>query len=162
MGTLPLVNYDMPEAYTLGVVGYCPPSEFDEDEARRMINEGYDQVEREHSDQEIQVAAGLSYCGVLGIAYEEAVKRDWKTIGIAPQQAVDNYELFPVDETQVVGEKFGDESATFVSAIDGLLRVGGGPQSKREAAVVRESGRDVIEFELALITEETRARVEKL
>lgn len=147
--------------FNLGVVGYCPPSRFDEDEARRMINEGFDQVTIEHPDTEINVVSGLTYVGVLGIAYEEARKRGWATTGIACKKAED-HPLFPVDKKQIVGENWGDESETFVNSIDGILRVGGGPQSKREVGMVQEKGGDVIEFELTLIADETRNRISDL
>ena len=62
----------------------------------------------------------------------------------------------------IVGENWGDESETFVRSIDGILRVGGGGQSKREVAAVREKGGEVIEYELALITEETRKKIGEL
>lgn len=151
----------MAEKYNLGVVGYCPPSHFDEDEARKMVNEGFDQVAANHPDAEINVVSGLTHVGVLGIAYEEARKRGWKTTGIACKKA-EEHKLFPVDEKQIVGENWGDESETFINSIDGILRVGGGQQSKREVGIVQEKGGEVIEFELALITEETRERIADL
>jgi len=151
----------MAEKFNLGVVGYCPPSRYMEDEARRMVNEGFDQVATKHPDEEINVVSGLTHVGVLGIAYEEAQKRGWKTTGIACKKAED-YPLFPVDEKQIVGKNWGDESETFIDSIDGILRVGGGPQSKREVAMVEEKGGEVIEFELALITDGTRERIADL
>jgi len=151
----------MAERYNLGVVGYCPPSRFDEDEARRMVNEGFDQVAATHPNTEINIVSGLTHVGVLGIAYEEAQKRGWRTTGIACKKAQE-HRLFPVDEQQIVGENWGDESKTFIDSIDGILRVGGGPQSKREVGMVRDKVGETIEFELALITEETRERIADL
>ncbi|MBU1151945.1 hypothetical protein KJ632_03925 [Patescibacteria group bacterium] len=147
--------------YNFGVVGYCPPSHFDEDEAKIMINKGFDQISTNHPDAEINIVSGLTNVGVLAIAYEEAQKRGWKTSGIACKKA-EEYPLFPVDDKKIVGENWGDESQTFINSIDGILRVGGGPQSKQEVRLVREKGGEVIEFELALITEETREKISDL
>ena len=151
----------MAERYNLGVVGYCPPSRFDEEAARRMVNEGFDKVAATHPNTEINVVSGLTHVGVLGIAYEEAQKRGWRTTGIACKKAQE-HRLFPVDEQQIVGENWGDESKTFIASIDGILRVGGGPQSKREVGMVRDKGGETIEFELALISEQTRERIADL
>lgn len=147
--------------YNLGVVGYCPPSCFDEDEARRMVREGFDKFAAQHPDLEINIVSGLTNVGVLKIAYEEATKRGWKTTGIACEKA-QNYELFPVDEQEIVGKNWGDESARFVEIIDGILRVGGGIQSKKEVNAVIEKGGDVIEYELALIQDVVKNSVDKI
>ncbi len=151
----------MSKEFNLGVVGYCPPSKFDETEARTMINEGYDRFAALHSGVSMKVVSGLTNVGVLAIAYEEAAKRGWKTVGIACKKAQEHV-LYPVDESHIVGENWGDESLTFVHSVDGLLRVGGGAQSKREAKMIAEKGGEVIEYELALITDETRKSIEKL
>lgn len=39
---------------------------------------------------------------------------------------------FPCNRQTIVGERWGDESETFLSSIDVLLRFGGGPQSQAE------------------------------
>ena len=129
----------MGKKLNLGVVGYCPPSRFDETTARDLVKKGFDALATAHPDAEITVVSGLTNVGVLKIAYEEARDRGWRTVGIACKKAAD-YELFPVDEVRIVGENWGDESATFVSSVDAMLRVGGGPQSKREAELVRAGG----------------------
>lgn len=151
----------MSEKLNIGVVGYCPPSRFDENEARRMINEGYDQFQERHPGREIRIISGLTNVGVLKIAYEEARKRRWEITGITNETAAREYELFPVDSQTIVGKTWGDESQTFVDAIDGILRVGGGPQSKREVQQIRERGGEVIEFELEKILDTTRTDVTK-
>ncbi|MFT7121906.1 MAG: hypothetical protein ACJAZ9_002094 [Neolewinella sp.] len=43
----------------------------------------------------------------------------------------------PVDKAILHGEKFGDESAGFVEYVDGLIRVGGGPQSRKEVELFK-------------------------
>lgn len=134
----------------IGVVGYCPPTRFDTDKALQLIRKAYDQVKEIYPDQSITIVSGLTDVGVIGIAYREAVQRNWRTAGIACRQAL-NHALFPVDEQQIVGEKWGDESATFLANLDLLVRVGGGAQSHAETAAIKMSGRPVIEYELAAL-----------
>ncbi len=134
-----------------GVVGYCPPSKFDEVEARRMICEAYDQITQENPGKEIIIVSGLTNVGVLAIAYKEAVERGWQTVGIACKQA-EEHELFPVTEKAIVGDNWGDESETFLSAIDSMIRIGTGPQSVSECAVVAGRGQKTYEFDLPMIS----------
>lgn len=131
----------------VGVVGYCPPTKFDEVEARRMVVDAFDHIAAEHADYEIEVVSGLTNVGVLGIAYEEAVKRGWKTVGIACKKALE-HPLFPVDEMIMEGENWGDESPRFLSSIDMMVRIGGGKQSARETEEVKSSGRQALEYDL--------------
>jgi len=151
----------MSEKFNLGVVGYCPPSHFDEDEARKLVNEGFDKFAAKHPNAEINVVSGLTHVGVIGIAYEEAQKRGWRTTGIACEKAKE-HSLFPVDDQQIVGKNWGDESETFIEAIDGILRIGGGRQSKTEVALVQKNNGEAIEYELDLITVKTRDQIENL
>lgn len=58
------------------------------------------------------------------------------------------YKCFPVDDVVIVGNSWGDESPTFLSMIDVLIRIGGGKQSHHEADLARIQGKRVIEFEL--------------
>jgi hypothetical protein len=85
------------------------------------------------------LVSGLTDCGVPGIAYRVATRMGLATVGISARQALRvRAGLFPVDRRILVGRRFGDESAAFVAMIDALIRVGGGPQSRREAAMFRE------------------------
>ena len=137
----------------LGVVGYCPPTKFDEVKALELIKHAYDRVEDDFPEYRIIVVSGLTNIGVLKIAYEEAKRRDWKTAGIACKKAYsykDNW--FPVDEEPIIiGENWGDESQAFINSIDALVRIGSGPQSLKEAEQVRRMGKPTYEYELAKI-----------
>lgn len=145
----------MMKKLSIGVAGYCPPSNFDIKEARRMINEAYDDIEKKYQDYQIEIVSGLSYVGVLAIAYEEAVKRKWRTVGIASKKVL-TYPLFPVDEKIIVGNSWGEESPTFISRIDGIVRIGMGEQSLRETKEVRESGKPTWEYDLPLLDQITQ------
>ncbi len=86
---------------------------------------------------QIHIVAGLTNVGVSSIAYRLAKEFGFFTVGIAPQQAF-RFELFPVDEQHIVGNKFGEESEFFLRSISQLIRIGGGPQSMREIQMARE------------------------
>src|SRR3989338_3040686 len=118
----------------LGVAGYCSKN-FDECEALSLVRQAYNEVVRDFPAREIIVVSGLTNVGVLALAYTKAKTRAWKTRGIVCKKAYDfKSNWFPVDEEPiVVGENWGDESETFVNSIDALIRIGGGPQSRREA-----------------------------
>ncbi|MBI2045070.1 hypothetical protein HYT23_03355 [Candidatus Pacearchaeota archaeon] len=137
----------------VGVVGYCPPSRFDEGEARIRIREAYDKIMADFPDIEIIIVSGLTNAGVLKLAYEEAKIRNWKTAGVACKKAYnlrDNW--FPVDESPIViGENWGDESPAFLRNIEALVRVGGGKQSFREAEEMKNRKAYVIEYDLPIL-----------
>ncbi len=133
----------------VGVVGYCPPSRFDIEQARAYIEEAFDQVEARYSCLDIVIVSGLCDVGVPAIAYAEAKRRGWRTVGFTSEQALTSgYPLFPVDEQIIVGKKWGDESLVFVAYVGMLVRVGGGPQSHDEADRVKRSGRLVWAYNL--------------
>lgn len=134
----------------IGVVGYCPPTKFDEIEARRLIVEAYSEVAKHYTGDSLTIVSGLTNVGILAIAYEEAVKRNWTTVGIACAK-VAGHALFPVDEKVIVGESWGDESATFTSMLDGMIRVGGNKQSLRETNEVKAQGLPVWEYNLPVL-----------
>lgn len=135
----------------IGVVGYCPPTAFDENEARRMIKDAYDQIAEQFAGKTIIIVAGLTDVGVLAIAYEEAVRRHWMTAGIACKRAVE-HPLFPVDMKQIVGENWGDESPAFVALLDAIIRIGNGKQSIRETEAVKAKGLPTFEYDLPAFT----------
>ncbi len=137
----------------LGVVGYCPPSKFDESKALEYIIDGYNKIQQDFPYKNITVVSGLTNVGVIKIAYEEAKRRNWKTAGVACKKAYDYKESwFAVDESPViVGEKWGDESSTFTNSIDTILKIGGGPQSIREFEEIRKEGKPVYQYDLPKI-----------
>ena len=136
--------------WRVGVVGYCPPSQFDENEARRMINEAYDKVVVYSGPAPVAIVSGLTNVGVLAIAYEEAVKRGWRTVGVACKRAME-HQLFPVDEQLVVGDNWGDESSAFIGILDAMIRIGTGKQSIRETDEVRAKRLPTFEYDLPVL-----------
>ncbi|MEK7101193.1 MAG: hypothetical protein AAB921_03790 [Patescibacteria group bacterium] len=133
----------------IGVVGYCPPTKFDENEARRAIIDAYDQLADLYPGQSIAIVSGLTDVGVLAIAYAEAQKRGWMTVGVACERAME-HPLFPVNVPIVVGEKWGDESPMFVGMLDGMIRIGGGKQSIRETEEVKARGLPTLEYDVPI------------
>lgn len=133
----------------IGVVGYCPPSKFNEAMATEMICEAYDRITVEYPDRAFVCVSGLCDVGVLAIAYAEAKRRGWRTVGFTSSVAKScGHPLFPVDEELIVGEKWGEESDAFVAYIDCLVRIGMGAQSLREAGACRAAGKATHEYDL--------------
>ena len=130
----------------VGIVGYSKPC-FNIEKAKDIISDAFDEVEREFPDDEIVIVSGLTDLGVPSLAYQEAVERGFKTVGIACIKAYEN-DCFPVDESIIEGEEWGDESVVFIKNIDVFIRIGGGPQSMKEEQMAREANIDVITYDL--------------
>ncbi|HLG28284.1 MAG TPA: hypothetical protein VI423_10905 [Paenisporosarcina sp.] len=142
----------------IGVVGYSG-QKFDENEAQDLIAGTFDAIEMRWPDRKTHpgkravtltekvIVSGLTDVGIPALAYREAVRRGWKTVGIACEKAKE-YDLFPVDKKIIVGKEWGDESETLLNNIDVLVRIGGGKQSLREVKQFQETGKPVIEHEL--------------
>ena len=84
------------------------------------------------------------------MAYRIARHKSIKTAGVACSDAK-NYDCFDCDRVEVVGDNWGDESETFISQLDALVRVGGGPQSMREVEMAVARGIPVYQRELEAI-----------
>jgi hypothetical protein len=129
----------------VGVVGYSA-QDFNRTKAKQHLEKAFDKIEVKHNEQPI-IVSGLTDQGIPALAYREASKRGWKTVGIACKKA-DEYECYPVNERIVRDEweDWGDESEKFLSRIDVLVRVGGGKQTKNEIGKARQKG-ITIEYE---------------
>ncbi len=92
----------------------------------------------------------MTTAGVLGIAYDLAKEYNFITAGVAPKRAK-GYELFPVDEIYIVGERFGDESDYFLNSVTRLIRIGGGMQSLREVKLAKNLTHitSIVEYDVA-------------
>ena len=157
----------------IGVVGYCPPTKYDERKALEHLEEAFARVEADFPNRRIVVVSGATNVGVLAQAYKLATERGYETGGVACEKAA-NYELFPMTEKPLfVGKHWGDESPVFVNGIDAIkdvdpekvaqylnhphygldaiVRIGVGPQSIREATAVRAMGKPTYEFDLPKI-----------
>lgn len=135
----------------VGVVGYCPPTKFDEVEARHMIVGAFDKIQAQFGDRVIAVVSGLTNVGVLAIAYDEAAKRGWRTVGIACERAQE-HPHYPVDEKTIIGANWGDESPTFLAELDAIVRIGGGKQSIRETDAIKARGLPTFEYDLPVLS----------
>lgn len=134
----------------IGVVGYSG-QKFDELLAIAKIIGVLDRVVTDHPNAtDIWLVSGLTNLGIPKFAYHEARRRGWKTSGIACAKA-NQYPCFDVDERKIVGEEWGDESATFLQECDILVRIGGGKQSHAEIKAFEQMGRKTYQSELEAI-----------
>ena len=132
----------------IGVVGYSD-KKFDTDIAKALLVIALDIVEKDHEDDEYMLVSGLTDLGIPGLAYEMASKRGYKTMGVACEKAKD-YDCYDVDEEIIEGKEWGDESKTFLSKLDVLIRIGGGDQSMEEVATAKGMKIPVYEYDLPL------------
>jgi hypothetical protein len=132
--------------YRVGIVGYSA-QKFDEKEARFLICKEYVRLINKNPGKNISIISGLTNLGIPKIAYENGALCGFKTVGVACNMAKD-YECFPVDEEILVGDEWGDESLTFISMLDELIRIGGGKQSLKECDEARARNIPVTEIEL--------------
>ncbi|HEX6462721.1 MAG TPA: hypothetical protein VFZ58_05665 [Candidatus Saccharimonadales bacterium] len=96
----------------IGVVGYCPPTVFDEDEARQLLHEALNEVIAGYPHvTEVWIVSGLTDVGIPALAYREARARGWWTMGVACAKAHD-YRCFQTEKNKIVGQNWGDESET--------------------------------------------------
>jgi len=114
----------------IGFVGYSDESKYDEQNAREIIADIFDEIV--HNDSDITIVSGATDVGIPRLVYEQAVKSNVKSIvGITAKEAY-QYDLFPCDVIYAVGDKFGDESEFLIDYIDVLYKIGGGEQSEKE------------------------------
>lgn len=131
--------------FRVGVVGYSS-QQFSVGLARQLLSDALATISSGTS-RPLLIVSGLTYLGVPKVAYDWAKAAGYKTAGIACHKASE-FECFPVTYKIVTGEAWGDESATFLSNIDTLIRLGGGKQSLEETAQAKRRGIPVIEHDL--------------
>jgi hypothetical protein len=139
----------------IGVVGYSRDN-FDHDRAKLLLIQAIQEIPGINDlyldRTNVWLVSGWTDMGIPGIAYRVAQDYDMKTMGIACAKAY-GMKCFPVDRFHVIGNRWGDESPTFLAAIDILIRIGGGPQSLEEVREAKDMGIPVVEYELALFAE---------
>ena len=131
----------------IGVVGFTDPK-FDVELAKKLISKEFDMLTLVFKKEDFSVVSGLTNLGIPKLAYEEARRRGWKTVGIACSKA-NEHELFDVDKTKIVGTEWGDESETFLGYCDIFLRFGGGDQSLNEMNKAKKMGKKVFEYDIS-------------
>jgi hypothetical protein len=125
------------QALKIGIVGFSRNA-FDKPAARVLLREHLNGLVVRHPNRAIEIVSGYTAQGVPLIAYELAKEFKMITVGFSAKQALQvRAGTFPCDKEIIVGERFGDESEAFVRYIDGLIRIGGGPQSRREVELFR-------------------------
>jgi len=124
--------------FKVGIVGFSD-SVFNKKKAKEIVENAFDEIAEKKSDYDIVIVSGLTNMGIPALAYQEAKKRNWKTVGISAEEAKE-YDLFPCDTVLYKGEKFGDESDYFLNYIDLLIKIGGGKQSIAEFKKAKKMG----------------------
>lgn len=125
--------------FRVGVVGYSA-GKFDEKKAEELVYSALDRLYKRYQGN-IVIVSGLTNVGIPRIAYKYAKEKKLKTVGVACKKALD-YDCFPCSKEVIVGDEWGDESATFLSSIDYMVRVGGGAQSHDEVKKFKRSAGD--------------------
>lgn len=131
----------------VGVVGYSS-GKFDKERAEHLVFAALNVLYNRYEGN-MTIVSGLTDLGIPGLAYQYAKRENLKTVGIACAKA-EEYKCFPVDKRVIVGKDWGDESQYFLSSIDFMVRVGGGPQSHNEVREFKKmhGEKNIIEYEL--------------
>lgn len=114
----------------IGVIGYSK-QDFNTEKAKKHIKKALDKIENKYNSENYCIVSGYTDIRIPALAYREANKRNYKTVGIACSKAK-QYETYPVDRKEIIGSDWGDESEKFLEEIDCLIRIGGGKQTKDE------------------------------
>jgi len=122
----------------VGLVGFSG-QKFDENLAKQYLVVAFDEIQQKHPSRKMVLVSGWTDVGIPALGYREAQRRGWTTVGIACKKA-EEYERFPVDQSIVVGENWGDESEEFLKSIDIMVKIGGGKQSERECQTAKQRG----------------------
>ena len=126
----------------IGIVGYSGRP-FNKKTARNLLLKHIRFLEKKYGAKNLEIVSGYTNIGIPKIAYEIADEMGITTVGLSAKEALSvDCGLYPVDKIMVVGERFGDESATFIDYIDIMIRVGGGDQSMQEVKHFKEKVKD--------------------
>ena len=129
----------------IGVVGFSR-SQFDKKMAILKLRNILEVLITGKDASTIEIISGYTNMGVPRIAYRLADDLGLKTVGFSAKQALRvRAGVYPVKEVILVGERFGEESQQFIEYIDVLVRIGGGPQSRKEVALFKtlHKGKDL-------------------
>lgn len=121
----------------IGITGFSR-NQFDKIESRKILRNVFEILSKKHSGKEVKIVSGYTNSGIPKIAYELADEFGFTTVGYSARQALNvRSGVYSVKEVILIGEKFGEESESFVEYIDGLIRVGGGSQSRKEVELFK-------------------------
>lgn len=122
----------------IGVVGFSR-NQFDKKEAILKLRNILEGLVKGQDKKEIEIVSGYTNMGIPRIAYRLADDMGLATVGFSAQQALKvRCGVYPVKKVILEGTYFGDESLKFIQYIDILVRIGGGPQSRKEVALFKE------------------------
>jgi hypothetical protein len=128
----------MKKKFRIGIVG----SSRDLKDSRRaslLLKECLSHIMSGRPAGECEIVSGYSGIGIPLLAYQLADAAGIATVGLSAREVLEaGHALFPVSRVILKGEHFGDESGFFVGYIDALIRIGGGPQSRREVKMFRD------------------------
>lgn len=122
---------------------------FDQKAARQQLALFLKAILEKNAGAGFELVSGYTNMGVPKIAYSLADELGLTAVGFSAKQALYvKIGCYPVKKEILVGEKFGDESEAFVRYIDLLIRIGGGPQSRREVEMFKNlhAGEDLTEL----------------
>lgn len=124
--------------YRIGVVGYSNPDKFDQDAGEEVTRTILEKIFNNFNDlSDVELVSGLTDIGIPGIAYRVADEYGVYTVGYACEKAEEN-DIYPVDESHIVGDDWGDESDYFLGRLTHLIRIGGGKQAHEETEKFKE------------------------
>ena len=121
----------------IGVGGFSR-SQFDKKMAILKLRNVLEKLTIGKPPASIEIISGYTNMGVPRIAYRLADDMGFKTVGFSAKQALRvRAGVYPVKEVILEGERFGEESQKFIEYIDILVRIGGGPQSRKEVELFK-------------------------
>lgn len=126
----------------IGITGYVT-QKFDVQQALKYVKKAFDRIDKKYPKRKREVVGKLIDAGIYSIAYREAVRRRWKTVGIEFAE-FQHYRLFPVNQRIGVGKI--SEFSIFMNVIDILVRVGGLYRARKECDDARNNKKEVYEY----------------
>ena len=127
----------------IGVTGFIT-QKFDEQQALKYLRKAFDKIEKGYPRRKKEIVGKNIDLGIYAIAYREAVRRKWKTVGI-PYPEFENFRKFPVNE---VVQKSIDYSvySLFFEMIDIIVRVGGLYRAIDEVSEAKRANKEIYEY----------------
>lgn len=143
----PFVREAKKKYFRIGIVGYSA-AYFDKKKAETLLEKLIDKAIKKNTEKlPVSIVSGLTNIGIPALAYQIATQRKYHTVGYACKQAK-QYNCFNVDQENIIGKEWGDESEEFLNNIDVIIRVGGGKQSLAEVKQAKEKEISIYEEDL--------------
>ena len=145
----------------IGVIGWIF-QKFDQRKASKILKKVFDSIDKKYNHRRKEVVSKLVDAGIPALAYRGAVRRGWKTVGIAPSIAK-QYKCYPVDEEIIILDEWGEEDNKFIDLIDVLVRIGGLAHDRHYALMLETSDKEIYEVNLpAVLKEITIAQIPQI